>query len=130
MSRRNLLWLILVLHLAALGPIAAEIISSNFVDSWIYDTIQSLRSNPASTAPDNWANVGHWLISWWFFVVLVTLFVTWIVAIILAATDETISSSARAIWCAVIFMAMVPAVAVYCIVKLLRPNNSFKPSPA
>ncbi|RYG98760.1 MAG: hypothetical protein EON58_06145 [Alphaproteobacteria bacterium] len=93
----------------------------------VYNVVQSIRYGPDNA--DIFVAVGRWIISYWFFCALAVLFISWLVALALAVFDSSASLLERTIWGLVIFFGATFFVILYCLLMLLRPNNSFKPSP-
>jgi hypothetical protein len=126
--RRKLLWLAFILHLLSVAIALVEFFWNGSVESGIYNAVQAIRPDPNSQQPDIWIYAGRWLIIWWFFVVLFVQFITWMTALLLAATEPHAEKWRRVLWCLAILLLGPPAVMAYCLVKLW-PNNSFKPTP-
>ena len=126
--RRKILCLVLFLHLASVAIVLVEVSLDGFVDSAIYNLVQAIRSDQDSQQPDIWVNVGYWLINWWFPSVALTQMFCWMTALLLAATEPGSGKWMRIIWCVAIFLLWLPAIFIYCLVKLW-PGNSLKPTP-
>jgi hypothetical protein len=127
--RGKALLAILAINIMALALMTAEIIWPESIDSAIYETVQFIRSSREGGLVDLSVFFGRWLISWWFHAAILALLISWLVTLVLAASDSALSFSGRLVWALAIFFSWFPGVILYCIVSLLRPNNSFKPTP-
>ena len=120
---------ILALNILFVALTAIEMIWPETIESKIYNTVQYIRSGHEGSLADISTFIGRWLISWWFNTATIALLISWLVTLILASADSAMSFSVRIAWVIAIFFASSAGVIVYCMASLLRPNNSFKPTP-
>jgi hypothetical protein len=120
---------ILALNLLFVSLTAIEMIWPETIESKIYNTVQYIRLSHERGLGEISMVIGRWLISWWFLTAILALLISWLVTLILASSDSSMHFSVRIAWVIAIFFASTPGVIVYCIASLLRPNNSFKPTP-